>query len=289
MKQAGLVLALCLCSSSAFASLSAGIPAECGSASELETELRQRLGRDDALDSTHITVTPEGSGYLLVVLVGSERRELHDQSCQELLRAAVVISLALLDPKQHEEVAPEAAQTPLAEPPSAKPATPSTLRVALALGAGLHVGTTPRPTLLLDLDAQLRWSHFGIAAGLRYLAPTSETDSEGHGARVSGAGAYAAGTFEPWPRVQGRLGLVGYRLFGTGLGSVQPTHDAVWEVAPTLCVSFIPYQRPPFWTSIGAEGQLNLLRPHFDILHYDSVFRVPSLSASAFARAGVVW
>jgi hypothetical protein len=284
MKCASWVVALCLCSTPAHALITTPIPEECGSGQELEAELQRRLGPN--VDVPHITVSPEGSGYRLIVEVGGERREIHDQSCQELLRAAVVVSLALTEPKHPEE--------PVASPEPVAPATPrrpvpSHDEIAIAAGAGLHVGMTPKPALLVELDAQLRWARFGIASGLRYLAPSS-TIAAGHGVRVSALGAFAAGTVEPWPSVQARLGVVGYRLFGTGFGGVQPAEDSAWEVAPLLGANFTPYRHPPFWASIGAEGQLNLIRPSFEVLHYeDRVFRAPWLSGSAFAHAGVVW
>jgi hypothetical protein len=143
--------------------------------------------------------------------------------------------------------------------------------------------------LLLDIDAQLKWLRWGVATGFRYLLPVSVQDRRNIGARVGGIGAYAAGIFEPWPRLQGRLGFVAYRLSGTGLGSLQTGHDTAWEAGPTCGVSFIPYEYLPFSTSVGAEGQLNLLGAHFEILHYGPVFQVPTVSGSAFARAGVVW
>ncbi len=296
MKRAALTLAMCVCSSPAYAALVTGIPEECGSASELESELEQRIGPNTSLDSTRISVAREGEGYSLLVEVGSERRELHDQSCRELVRAAVVITIALLEPERHAEPEPRAEPIRPVQPVPARASEPPTPRsraprprIALGADVGLHIGTTPRVTPMIDVDAQLLGSRFGVALGARYLFASSETDGEGHGARVSALGAYAAGTLQLGSRVQTRLGLVGYRLFGEGLGTVQASNDAAWELAPLLGASFVPFQSPPFWTSLGAEAQLNLLRPSFEILHYDSVFRVPVVSGSAFARAGVVW
>jgi hypothetical protein len=40
---------------------------------------------------------------------------------------------------------------------------------------------------------------------------------------------------------------------------------------------------------VGLEGQLNLIRPSFEIRNYDEVFQVPLLSGTALARAGVVF
>ena len=274
--------------SQAHAAVLTGISEECGSVSAFDGELQRRIG-PEALELTRVTLTSGASGYDLLVQVGDARRELHDANCQVLLRAALVVVAALAEPTAK----PENPTKPVPVAPASgaleKPSVRRRPRFALGAAAGLHLGTLPKPTLLVDLDAQLQWSHSGLAAGLRYLLPNATLDQAGHGVHVAGVGAYLAGVVTPWPRVQGRLGVVGYRLSGTGLGSVEHTQDTAWEGGPLLGVSFLPVLRPPFWLSIGAEGQLNLLRAHFEIAHYGTVFSVPSLSASAFARAGVVW
>jgi len=277
------------------AAISAQIPAECGSTAEFENELEQRLGDVATSDTAHVTLTPESSGYQLVVEAANQRRELHDANCQELLRAAVVITLALLEPKREQVAPPAAAPAPAPEVPAPPaPAAPKAERgshpkFGLAAGGGLHVGTLPDPTLLLEFDTQLKWTRFGIAAGFRYLLPTTSVDEKDHGARVGAVGAYLAGSFEPWPRLQTRLGVATYLLSATGKGSVESHDGSAWEVAPTLGASFTPFDHPPFWISLGLEGQLNLIRPSFEIRSYDEVFQVPIVSGSALARAGVVF
>ena len=287
-----LVLALCGSPHAARAAAAADIPTECGSLSAFEAELRERLGPNAPLDATRVLLTPDVSGFRLVVEVGSERRELYDPNCRELMRAAVVIALALLEPQSTEGQAPREAPVVLSTPPRAAEAGPRVPHFALAGGAGVHFGTVPNPTLLLDLDAQLVWTSWGVAAGFRYLLPSSDQDATNHGARVSGIGAYLAGTFEPLPRVQARLGVVGYRLSGTGLGSVERSTDSAWELGPTVGASFTPFRRGSFWTNVAAEGQLNLVRARFQIRDYGTdgtVFRLPWLSGSLFLRGGVVF
>jgi hypothetical protein len=288
--QAGLIVVIGLSSRPLRAAISADFPQECGSSASFEGELRRRLDSGVSLDTTHVTLTPEAPGYRLVVEVGDERREIHDESCQELVRAAVVIALALLEPNAPVVAAPPAAAAPpLAKPATTARASGSSARVSLGAGPGLHVGTTPRPTLLLDLDAQLEWARAGLALGFRYLSPSSTRDRANHGVQVGGVGAYLAGTFEPWQRVRGHLGLVAYRLTGNGLGSVEQSRDSAWTMGPILGASVTPYARGAFWTRIGAEGQMNLLRPDFEIHAYGPVFRVPKLSESVFVRVGLIW
>jgi hypothetical protein len=276
-------LALCALPRVAAAAAAAAIPTECGSLSAFEGELRERLGPNAPLDTTRVLVTPDVSGYRLVVEVGNERRELYDPNCRELMRAAVVIALALLEPQAAEIELPSQAPVVPSAPDRAPQQAPTVMRFALAAGAGVHFGTVPNPTLLLDLDAQLKWTRWGVAGGFRYLLPSSERDQTNHGARVSGVGAHVAGSYEPWSRVQARLGVVGYRLSGTGLGSVERSTDTAWEFGPIVSVSFTPFRRRSFWTNVVAEGQLNLLRTHFQILDYGTdgtVFSVPWLSGS---------
>jgi len=106
---------------------------------------------------------------------------------------------------------------------------------------------------------------------------------------VGALGASLAGLYEPWRPVQVRLGVATYRLSGSGLGSTQTGDGGAWEVAPTLGAAFVPFQRPPFWTCVGLEGQINLIRPTFEILSYDEVFQVFPVSGSALLHAGVVF
>jgi hypothetical protein len=209
-----------------------------------------------------------------------------------LLRAAVVITLALLDPKAEQAApvarAPERSSAPPA-PDAPNASGQSRAKLTLAAGAGLHVGTLPKATLMLEFDAQLKWTNLGVAAGFRYLLPTSSVDEKNRGARVGAAGAYLAGVFEPWQRVQTRLGIAAYRLSASGITSGEARDGSAWELSPTLGASFTPFEHPRFWTSLGLEGQLNLIRPSFEILSYNEVFRVPLWSGTALARAGVVF
>ncbi|HET7541125.1 MAG TPA: hypothetical protein VFK05_14710 [Polyangiaceae bacterium] len=292
----GLALSLWLAAPPAHAAISAQIPPECGSLSDFEHELEQRLGNVSTPEATRVTLTPEDDGYHLLVEVGEQRRELHDASCQELLHAAIVIALALLEPKREEAAAPAPEPAPPAKtepqsspPPETKTSRRSQPKFALGAGAGVHLGMLPSATLMLELEAQLKWKRFGVAAGFRYFLPASERDEREHGARIGALGASLTGLFEPWRRVQFRLGVASYRLSATGLGSQQPIDGSAWEVAPTLGAAFVPFERPPFWTRVGLEGQLNLVQPSFEILSYDEVFHVPWGSGSALVHAGVIF
>jgi len=290
----GLCLLLVVAARPASAAISAQIPPECGSLSDFEAELEQRLANVSAAETTRVTLTAEEAGYHLVVEAGNQRRELHDASCQELLHAAVVVALALLEPKR-EEAPPPAPEpepvrpAPVAAPPAKESPTRARPKVALGAGAGVHWGMLPKATLMLDVDAQLKWTHFGVAADFRYLLPAETRDENGKGARIGALGASVAALYEPLKVLQMRLGLSTYRLSGSGLGSTETGDGGTWEVSPTLGAALVPFQRAPFWTCVGLEGQLNLLRPTFEILSYHEVFQVPLFSGSALVHAGVVF
>lgn len=286
----------------AHAAISVQIPPECGSQPEFVRELEQRLGNVSTEGATRVTLTPEQDGYHLLVEAGSQSRELHDASCQELLHAAVVIALALLEPPHAADAEPPALAPPEPAQPAPPPREPEPTRpkpnaasrarypqLSLGAGAGVHLGTLPQATLMLDVDAQLKWTRFGVAAGVRYLLPNETRDDGGFGVRVGAVGASLAGLFEPWQRIQMRVGVATYRLSGTGIGSAQTDDGSVWEVAPTVGAAFVPFQRSPFWTCVGLEGQINLIRPTFEILSYNEVFQVSPLSGSAFLHAGVAF
>ncbi|HYQ04145.1 MAG TPA: hypothetical protein VER96_35985 [Polyangiaceae bacterium] len=298
---AGFGLLFWLAAVPARAAITVQIPPECGSQPDFARELEQRLGELGTRETTRVTLTPEPDGYHLVVEAGNQSRELHDANCEELRRAAVVIALALLEPKRDEPtppvVEPEQPPPPPAATPERTPAPAEANPVkhathpqfAIGAGAGVHVGTLPKATLMIDVDAQLKWTRFGVAAGFRYLLPNETRDADGVGAKIGGLGASLAGLFEPIQRVQVRVGVVTYHLSGSGIGSLQNTDGSAWEVAPTLGAAFVPFQRPPFWTCVGLEGQLNLIRPTFEILSHNNVFQVYPLSGSAFAHVGVVF
>lgn len=276
---------LLLSASAAHAESASRIPEECGASQDFQEDLRRRLGHSIPAADVRVTIVPELSGYRLTVEVHGERRELHDQSCQELLRAALVIALAALEPLR-----PALPPAPLSPPGLDETAlTPAWPRLSGSVATGLHIGVSPQPSLLVELGAQLRWPRLGLGAGARYLFPTDVRDQANHGAHVGSSAAYVVGTFLPWPRVQARLGAIGYRLSGLGLGSVESSEDTAWELAPLLGASFTVLETTSFSSSIAGEGQLNLFRPQFEIQHYGEVFRVSRFGASLIARAGLVW
>lgn len=264
------------------------IPPECGTRAAFDRELRQRLGDDAPVESVQVSITRAGGPAHLRVQIGSELRELDDESCSELMRAAVVIATAMLlhEPPASTPGAPPASASP---PPSPVPSSERP-RFAVGAGVGVNVGTLPPPVLTVDLEGKALWRRFGVGLSLRYLAPGETPSSQDKGVRLHAFGAGVNGIFRPAPAWEARLGFAAQRLTGTGLGADSPQTDAAWAAGPTLGIGFTALELAPFWAGLGAEGQLNLVRGHFEITNYSGeVYDVRWLSGSAFVRLGLVW
>jgi hypothetical protein len=273
------------------------IPPECGSRAAFDQALRQRLGDDAPIGSVLVAITRAPAHSHLRVQIGADVRELEDASCTELFRAAVVIAVAMLTHEPPPAPAPAAAaREPPPSPVSSRRELP---RWSLGAGAGFNVGTLPRPVLALELESKVLWQYLGVSLSLRYLSPTTETvPNDDKGVKLRAFGAGVSGIFRPSRLWEARLGFAAQRLSGDGTGSIaRKGSDSAWAAGPTLALAFVPLQSPPFWAGLGAEGQLNAVRGHFEILHYyrpvseDSyaIYDVPWLAGSAFVRLGLVW
>lgn len=287
-----LALALFGFEATARASSDPAIPPECGSRADFDRQLRQRLGDDAPIGSVRVQITRGVERSHLRVELGSQLRELDDTSCSELLRAAVVIAVAMLGGER------PAPPTPAPAPRSSAPASRLYPRLGVDAGAGLALGTLPQPVLALELEGKALWRSFGIASSLRYLTPTDKTTPEGKGVRLQALGISASGIFRPSRLWEARLGFAAQRLAGSGTGPItERGRDVAWAAGPTLGLAFVPLQLGSFWAGAGAEGQLNAVRGRFQILHYyrpvseDAyvVYQVPWLAGAAFVRLGMVW
>jgi hypothetical protein len=266
------------------------IPPECGTRAAFDAELRERLGADAPVDSVHVSIAPRAQGHHLRVAIGAELRELDDDSCSELFRAAVVIAVAML---MRDRTPPQAAPPPREPPPQAA-RNAVRPRFTLGAGAGVNVGTLPKVTPAFELEAQALWRQWGVALGARYLMRTKELVDDVRGATLQASGGHTALIFRPSPAWQARLGFAAQLLLGDGQGSAKPQSARVWAAGPTLGLSFVPYESGPLWLGLGAEGQLNAVRGEFKILNYNReddypVHSVPWLAGSAFVRLGLVW
>ena len=266
------------------------IPPECGTRAAFDAELRERLGADAPVDSVHVSIAPSALGHHLRVEIGAELRELDDDSCSELFRAAVVVAVAML---MRDRTPPQAAPQPPQTPPPAARSGPRP-RFTLGAGAGVNVGTLPKAAPAFELEAQALWRQWGAALGARYFMPIEKLVDGERGASLRAYGAHAALSFRPSHAWQARLGFAAQLLLGDGRGSAKPQSARVWAAGPTLGLGFVPYESGPLWLGLGAEGQLNAVRGEFKILNYNrgvdhAVHSVPWLAGSAFVRLGLVW
>lgn len=290
LRDAFALLTLWLGITPAHAAPAAELPAECGTRSDFERELKQRLGDDAPVNTVLVTISEGPGRYHLRVQIADEVRELDDASCAELFRASVVVAVAML---LHGRSPP----APAAPPPPPPPRPREYPLFTATAGAGVAVGTLPRPVLALELEGETLWQRLGVALHLRYLSPTEKLLESGQGADLSALGAGVAGIFRPSPLWQARLGFAAQRLAAHGKGSAHNTDDTAWAAGPTLGLSLVPFRSRPFWAGIGAEGQLNAIRGRFEIRNYSKmlsappqpVFQVPWLAGSAFVRLGLVW
>lgn len=272
------------------------IPAECGSRAAFDAALRERLGEQAPTSSVTLAIASAPNGYHLRVQLGDEQRELDDANCRELFRASIVIAVAML--LRDEERPPRATPAPPPSAPSAPRARPHARPAfVVGAGAGFNAGTLPKPVLALELEGKALWHYLGVSANVRYLVSAEERDANDQGANLRAFGAGVTGIFRPSHSWEARLGVAGQRLSGRGLGSNRRYQDSVWAAGPTWGLHFVPVEYGPMWAGIGAEGQLNLVRGHFEILNYSRdltdpphvIYEVPWLSGAAFVRWGLVW
>ncbi len=308
--------ALTFALSSPVRAAAADIPPECGTRAAFDAVLSERLGSGAAVDAVQLRLEPRDERFHLRVQIGNDVRELDDPSCRELMRAAVVVALAMLmrdQPQPAVEPAPapraepapapraEPAPAPRAEPAPAAPprsARPTYPLLAIAAGAGVVAGSLPKPVLGLELESKLLWQRFGVAFDLRYLSSAEERDAADKGVQIQGFGFGALGVFRPAARWEARLGLSAQRLSGIGRGRIaERREDVSWSLGPTLGLGFLVVEARPFWLGLGAEGQFNALTARFQIRNYSqeisddpqNMFVSPWLSASGFVRFGLVF
>jgi hypothetical protein len=283
------------------------MPAECGSARDFEREVEARLGANTAQAPARVRIAREAERYRLTVNVGDESREFDDADCRELFRVAVVVTAAMsLSHTEEKESPTPTAKSASVEAPSAPPVERTTpaanqeparkdeseqpsvpIRFGAGVASGVNFGMAPRPVLELELEGRAMRGWFGVATRLRYRAPGADEDENGRGVRVTSAGAQLALLVRPHALIEGALGASVYRLSGAGRGAaLSQREDTAWSAGPSLGVTLVPVNRGGTWVGVGGELHLDLIRPEFQILNYQSVFGVETFSGSIFLRIG---
>lgn len=108
--------------STAHASGQIEIPNGCGTVDEYQAGIHARLGAEasELLEALSVKIAPRGAEYELDVRLGTSRRQIVDQDCRALLRAAIVVAVALWEsPKRPPKVGadPVSGQQESSEPP----------------------------------------------------------------------------------------------------------------------------------------------------------------------------
>src|SRR5207244_4208144 len=148
---------------------------------------------------------------------------------------------------------------------------------SLAAGSGLSIGTLPKPVLAFELESQLFWKYWGVGGNVRYYPTAEHVDAENKGVSLHAFGAGITGIFRPSRLWQARLGFAAQQLSGQGTRSIKRSQgDSAWAAGPTLGLGFVPIRHGTFWAGLAAEGQLNLARGRFEILHYSQDVATPA-------------
>jgi hypothetical protein len=293
------------------------VPADCGDRAQFEASVRARMGSDAKalLESMDLSIERHPETYTLFMRVGAESRQLDDRNCEDLFRAAVVVAVALWvapTPAPHQSNVVSPAPTPTPDPNPDKSVGLLKLRqlestVSLPRGRiqvlpvhpprsfpqlrlsgelGLSRGLQPKFSPAFGLRGSLEFESFGVASTLRFLPPNADRDANSRGVRVMAVGGHVTGYFKPVSRLGLGAGVSTYYLQGKGIGSDSTSTASVVSFGPLLGLWVILWQGDSVFVSLGAEGQWELLRPRFEILGYDEVFRASSLVWGSNLAAG---
>lgn len=244
------------------------------------------------LPPTSLEIAPEGTGYRLRMRVGQQQRELTDSDCRALLRAAVVVAVAVTLSESSQRPANENARERSAndsfprEREASAVTSASSVELSAALGGGFTVGLLPRIAAAFDLQAKSVWhERLGLALAAHYVARTTEEYPGGRGLTVDAAGAQVSGVYRLNGYLEAQLGGAISRLAGTGIGSGSRS-DSAWAAGPNAGVGFLPLRRGVFWAGVLGTLQWNALRPSFEFLNHGPIFTVSRYSFSLFLQVG---
>jgi len=274
------------------------VPAECGSEGEFRDGLTRLLGAaaERAWPTTLVIARDaSGSQFQLTLEVQSEKRALLHADCRVLFRSALVIAAVTVDPTLR---IPEEPSAPLAPPPAPRPQpepakppprdeprdTGPPWRGSVAAGGGLAVGVLPGATGVVELRGGLARGRFGATLGAQYFFP-KDASAEGRSATLQGVGVRAAATFAPVPLVAVSAGLSTDWLVGRGdAGISSPVQDSAWALAPSLELALTPAVTRSLALELGVAGQLNLLRPTFEVTGFREIYQMPLASLLIVGR-----
>lgn len=280
------------------------------------------------LDALSIRMVRQDRGYGLEVRLRGATRHIEDEDCRALFRAATVVAIALWEsPKtsseavaapdsdsNHEgsavpppeagsgDVAPEAPLPAVVLPrplPASVPEvkstalTPTTKSAPWSLSvdgrAGLVAGLVPEAGLLLGLEPSLRHGAFDFGVGLDYVAAREQLDATRRGVKVHAWGFSFRWGWRPHRLLDLYAAAYGSLLTGTGKGSKRTLTDHAWALGPRLGIRVRPISYRGISLFLGADGQLEVIRPRFEIQGYREVFRPYWLNGTIHTGVGCVF
>lgn len=275
------------------------VDGECGTEREFRDGLSRLLGSAaERAWPTQLVIArePASTEYRLTLELQGETRELRHADCRVLFRSALVIAAVTVDPTLRIPDEPAAAPPPPPPPPAAapEPATPPprnetqppgpALRGNVAVGAGVALGVLQGATGTLEVRGGITSGHFGGSVAAQYFLPR-EASTGGRSADLQGIGMRAAASFLPVPIVAVSVGMSADWLVGRGsAGIASPVQDSAWALAPSLELALTPRLTPSISLELGVAGQVNLLRPSFEVTGFREIYQMPPASLLILAR-----
>lgn len=301
------------------------IPGDCGSAEEYQAGLRTRLGAEapELLEALSVKISPNDKGYSLDVNLGNSTRHIEDQDCRALFRAATVVAVALWEspkrtPSPDRDSEPSLLESPASPSPDASgvveggaPASHSGIlppplpvkviganspppqrvpaarwKALLQARAGVVAGLVPEEGIQFGLEPKIRVGAFDFGVGASYVLPRLQLDPDQYGVRVQAIGFSAAAGWYPHPLVGLHGGLAGYLLIGQGKGAKRTQTDYASAFGPQIGIQVRALRYGHWWLLLGADAQLELVRPRFEIRAYREVFRPSGVNGSFYLGLG---
>lgn len=296
------------------------LPAHCGSRGQFDSAIRDRLGSEAGalLEVIALSIQEQADGgYALHMQIGGDTRHLRDPSCEELFRAAVVVAVALWQAPSSSSAHRADAPPPAAVPPAngpvtlpnadlpsaplrelrvqgpwggvqpiASPATKRQLRLLVAAELGLSAGLQPQGGPFIGVRGAVESKGLGLVAGVRWLPSNSNRDQNERGVEVTAVEVQLAGYALPIRQLALQVGASADYVYGAGLGSKSDTSAGLWCLGPLVGFWLFAWQGASATVAVGADVQLQLIRPSFEILQYGSVFQVAPVTGHAYLAAG---
>ncbi|HET9959058.1 MAG TPA: hypothetical protein VFQ61_31420 [Polyangiaceae bacterium] len=157
------------------------------------------------------------------------------------------------------------------------------------LAVGPTFGLLPQPAWGVSLEGSWRTGRWGGALSLRYLAPVEKEYRAPVELHAQAFGAHLGAWFEPWPELRLHAGGVTYAVLGRGVGSQVEGSGRVWAAGPVLGALAVPARTRHLWVGVGAELHVEVVRPSFEIVPYEQIFRSSLAVGSVFLAIAPVF